>query len=95
MSSNIIPYVSALGGRFAKECRGWVQYVGRRVMVNRAFFFVATKISAVDSHLWTNIKKHTGSAKYLSLENDLKTFTTEHFPKILFLFESTILPVNN
>ena len=36
----------------------------------------------------------TGSAKYLFLENDLKK-TTEYFLKFLFLFENTILPVNN
>ena len=33
---------------------------------------------------------HTGSAKYLFLENALKK-TTEYFLKFLFLFESTIL----
>ena len=35
-----------------------------------------------------------GSAKYLFSENALK-ITPEYFLKFLFLFESTILPVNN
>ena len=37
---------------------------------------------------------HTASAKYLFL-NALKKKTTEYFLKFNFLFESTLLPVNN
>ena len=37
---------------------------------------------------------HTGSAKYLFFEYTLKK-TTEYFLKFLFLFESTVLPLNN
>ena len=32
---------------------------------------------------------------FFSLENALRKKTTEYFLKFLFLFESTILPVNN
>ena len=40
------------------------------------------------------LRKYIGSAKYRFFENGLKK-TTEYFRKFLFLFESTILPVNN
>ena len=45
---------------------------------------------------WKNIaNRNKGSAKYLFfLEHALKK-TSEYFLKFFFLFESTILPVNN
>ena len=54
---------------------------------------IANKIKR--NQCFLSIKLFIGSVKYPFLENTLKKKTTEYFLKFLFLFESTILTVNN
>ena len=51
-------------------------------------------VISIDSQQICSLSPSAGSETYFFLENALKK-STEYFLKFLFLFESTILPVNS